>query len=82
MMSRQILFQDIPNTTSHHALKMKCETDTNQGNICAIATILSLLFFIPEVKCMQHLVGIFAVFPYVVLLYLILLFMYFLLSHY
>ena len=35
-------------TTSHRAPKRKCETDTNQGNFCAIATILSLLFFNPE----------------------------------
>jgi hypothetical protein len=49
MMSRQILFQDIPNTTSHCAPKRKFETDTNQGNFCAIATILSLLFSNPEI---------------------------------
>jgi hypothetical protein len=58
-MSRHILFQDISNT-SHHAPKRKCETE----NFCAIATILRLLFFNPEMKCMQHLIDIFAIICY------------------
>jgi hypothetical protein len=63
MMSRQILFQNISNTTSYCAAKRKCVTDTNLGNFCEIATVLSLLFFNPEMQCMQYLVGVFAVFP-------------------
>jgi hypothetical protein len=62
MMSRQISFQDIANTISHRAPKRKCETDTDQGNFCAIGTISSLLFFNREMKYMQYLVDIFAVF--------------------
>jgi hypothetical protein len=63
MMSRQILFPDIANTTSHHAPKRKCETHTNQCNFCAITTIFRLLFFNLGMKCMQYLVGIFAISP-------------------
>jgi hypothetical protein len=49
IMSRHILFHDIPNTTSHHVPKRRCETDTNQDNFCAIATTVSLLFSTPEI---------------------------------
>jgi hypothetical protein len=82
MMSRQILLQNISNITSHRAAKRKCVTHTNQGHFCEIATVLSFLFFNPEMQCMQYLVGIFAVFSYVVLLFYILLLLYFLSSHY
>jgi hypothetical protein len=57
MMSRQILFQNISNTTSHRATKRKCITNTNQGDFCEIATVLSLLFFNHEMQCVQYLVG-------------------------
>jgi hypothetical protein len=47
IMSRQILFHDIPNTTSHRAPWRRCEADTTSKVIfLAITTILNLLFSI------------------------------------